>query len=217
MRYIKKSDEPESFAAWKELANEDWKPSWKGFSKPQKTDVHNALLQEQGFICCYCGMRITKETSHIEHLKPRTTYPDLSLEYNNLLTSCQGESEEAPPEPVHCGHKKAKWYDEHLIVSPLEVNCTDFFEYNGDGEILPTEDLDKQYAAEITISRLGLNIPKLMAMRREAIDGVLLGIEELTDEEIQQLAQGYAQPDADGRYTPFCTAIAYIFNQYFVA
>jgi hypothetical protein len=56
-----------------------------------------------------------------------------------------------------------------------------------------------------------------MAMRREAIDGVLLGIEELTDEEIQQLAQGYAQPDADGRYTPFCTAITYIFNQYFVA
>lgn len=216
MRYIKKSEEPESFAAWKGLANEEWTPSWEGLSNPQKTDVHNALLQEQGLICCYCGMRITKESSHIEHLKPRTTYPELALEYYNLLASCQGESEELPPEPVHCGHKKGKWYDQHLMVSPLEANCINFFKYNGDGEILPTEDSDKQDAAETTISKLGINIPKLTAMRREAIDGVLLAIDGLTDEEIQQLAQGYAQPDADGRYTPFCDAIGYILNQYFL-
>lgn len=213
MRYIKKNEEPNNFKAWKELENDDWKPSWKGFSKPEKIDVHNALLEEQGFICCYCGMRINREASHIEHLKPRSTYPELALDYKNLLASCQGESEESPPEPVHCGHKKGKWYDEHM-VSPLKTNCTDFFKYNGNGEILSKEDLGKPNYAEITIDKLGLNIPKLIAMRREAIDGILQDIEELTDEEIQQLVEGYDQPDTNGQYTPFCTAIVYILKQY---
>lgn len=216
MRYINKSEEPENFTAWKKLANDDWKPSWEGFSKPEKIDVHNALLQEQGFICCYCGMRINREASHIEHLLPRAIYPELALDYNNLLASCQGESEESPQLPVHCGHKKGKWYQGHLMVSPLQANCSDFFKYNGDGEILSKEDLGKQIAAETTIDKLGLNIPKLTAMRREAIDAILLDIEELTDAEIQQLAVGYAQPDANGGYTPFCFAIAYILNQYFI-
>jgi uncharacterized protein (TIGR02646 family) len=213
VRYINKSKEPENFKAWKKLANDDWKPCWKGFSKPEKIDVHNALLQEQGFICCYCGMRINREASHIEHLLPRAIYPELALDYNNLLASCQGESEESPKLPVHCGHKKGKW---HLMVSPLQANCSDFFKYNGAGEILAKEDLDKQSAAETTIDKLGLNIPKLTAMRREAIDAILLDIEELTEAEIQQLAVGYAQPDANGQYTPFCFAIAYILNQYFI-
>ncbi|WP_292775105.1 retron system putative HNH endonuclease [Nostoc sp. NMS9] len=88
MKYIKKSEEPESFTVWKNLANEDWQPSWENFSKPQKTDVHDSLLQEQGFICCYCGRRITKDISHIEHLKPRKTHYNLALEYTNLLASC---------------------------------------------------------------------------------------------------------------------------------
>lgn len=88
------------------MENEDWKPSWDGLRAPEKSELHEALLREQDFICCYCGMRINRETSHIEHLKPRTTYPELALEYSNLLASCQGESEEPPPEPVHCGHKK---------------------------------------------------------------------------------------------------------------
>jgi predicted ATP-binding protein involved in virulence len=91
-----------------------------------------------------------------------------------------------------------------------------YIRYSGSGEILPTDDPDKQAAAITTIEKLGLDIDKLRAMRREAIDGVLLAIDGLTDEEIQQLAQGYAQPDANGRYTPFCAAIAYILQLYFI-
>ncbi|MBC6424384.1 MAG: hypothetical protein GDA38_25045 [Hormoscilla sp. SP12CHS1] len=59
MKYIKKGEEPESLTAWKALANEDWTPSYDLLSGREKTDVYNTLLQKQGFICCYCGMRIT--------------------------------------------------------------------------------------------------------------------------------------------------------------
>ncbi|MBD2182404.1 TIGR02646 family protein [Planktothrix sp. FACHB-1355] len=218
MKYIRKGEEPEEFTNWKNLENDDWKPSWDdNFQAPQKPVVHQALLREQGYICCYCGMRITRETSHIEHLKPRSIYPDLALDYTNLMASCQGESEEPPPQPVHCGHKKYDWYDEHLMVSPLYPNCQDFFRYLGSGDIEPTDESDKQAAAETTIDKLGLDIPKLTRMRREAIVGILLAIEGLTNEEIQLLFQAFEQPDANGRYTPFFAAIAYTLKQYFIS
>lgn len=215
MKYIKKCEEPEEFSNWKALENDNWKPSWDNFQVPQKPAVHDALLREQGYICCYCGMRITRDGSHIEHLKPRSAYPHLALEYTNLMASCQGESEEPPPVPVHCGHKKKYWYDDNLMVSPLGKNCTDFFRYSGSGEILPSDDPDRKVAAT-TIEKLGLDIDKLRAMRREAIDAVLLDIDELTPKQIQQLMQGYEQLDANEQYTPFCAAITYILKQYFI-
>ncbi|WP_225896261.1 retron system putative HNH endonuclease [Amazonocrinis nigriterrae] len=88
MKYINKNEEPSKFTCWKALENDDWKPSWNVFQAPEKPIVHDALLKEQGYICSYCGMRITRETSHIEHLKPRSSYPHLALEYTNLIASC---------------------------------------------------------------------------------------------------------------------------------
>ncbi|NES72988.1 MAG: TIGR02646 family protein, partial [Okeania sp. SIO2D1] len=82
-------------------------------------------------------------------------------------------------EPPHCGVKKADWYDEKLMVSPLENHCSDFFIYTGSGEILPTNVLERKKAAETTIDKLGLDIDKLNAMRREAIDGILEALENL--------------------------------------
>jgi uncharacterized protein (TIGR02646 family) len=216
VRYIRKGDEPESLINLKALANEDWKPTYEDDCRGEvKTQLHNALLKEQGYICCYCQMNITKENSHIEHLKPRSIYPNLALDYKNLLASCQRERERR--EPQHCGVKKDDWYDEDLMVSPLNENCAGFFRYSPSGEILPTDESDKQEAAKTTIEKLGLGIEKLRLMRSAAIDGALLAIEGLTDEEKLLFAQGYEQPDPDGQYLPFCTAIAYILNQYFIA
>jgi uncharacterized protein (TIGR02646 family) len=213
VKYIKKSEEPQSFTAWKKLANDDWQPIWDNFSKPQKIDVHDSLLQEQGFICCYCGRRITRENSHIEHLKPRKTYQNLALEYTNLLASCQRERERK--EPLHCGSKKDEWYDEHLMVSPLDINCSEFFRYTEDGQILATEILGKESAANTTINKLGLNIDKLQTMRSQAIEAIFEGFEELTDDEKQKLLQGFSQPDAQGYYEEFGTAITYLLQSYF--
>ena len=222
MRYIRKSDEPESFTAWKERQKNRGNPlTWKAFRRrvTVKNDVYDALLREQGFICCYCGMQITRDTSHFEHFKPKSniTYGHLVLDYTNLLVSCKGESEEEHRVPVHCGHKKDDWYDEHLMVSPLDENCASFFRYAASGEILPTDELDKQQAAKTTIEKLGLDIEKLRLIRSAAIDGALLAIEGLTDEEKLLFAQGYEKPNANGQYEEFCAAISYILNQYFIA
>lgn len=214
MKYIRKNQPPQDFIEWKNKANDNWQPTWNNFQKPEKTSVHNSLLKEQGFICCYCGRRINQEDSHIEHLKPRNKYPNLALDYDNFLASCQGESETPPPVPVHCGHKKSKWYEEPLMVSPLDSNCADFFRYTDDGQILATTDSDKQAAAKETITRLALDIDKLKKMREKAFEGILDVIDTLDNDDIKKLIKGFEQTNAQGEYEEFCSAIAYVLKQY---
>ena len=130
-----------------------------------------------------------------------------------MLASCQRERE--PRKPIHCGVAKDNWYEEDLMVSPVKPNCTDFFIYTDDGQILETNTPEKKAAATTTIDKLRLNIPKLIAMRKEVIKNLLADIDELTDEERLKLVQGFEEPDANGQYEEFCAAIAYILTQYF--
>ncbi|ARV57557.1 TIGR02646 family protein [Nostocales cyanobacterium HT-58-2] len=214
MKYIQKTQEPDSLTKWKQKLGKRT-PDWKSFPQSIKNEVYQSLLQEQGFICCYCGMSIARKQCHIEHYRPKSVYRQLTFEYTNLIASCQGEDEHRPRVPVHCGHKKHAWFDEEMMISPLDPKCADYFKYSGFGEILPTDNPDKQIAAKTTIQKLALGIDKLRRMRRAAIDTALLGTDGLTDAEIQLLAQGYQKPDADGRYIPFSAAITYVLKQYF--
>lgn len=214
MKYIKKGNEPEELANFKAFANEDWQPTFEDFRSEDKKKFKQKLIEEQGHVCCYCGMRISSENSHIEHLKPQSDYPEDELNYYNLLASCQLKRE--PKEPQHCGVKKDDWYDKDLMVSPLEPNCVDFFIYTGAGEILPTDDEDKKIAAATTIDKLGLNIDKLKAMREEAIDAILTDIDKgkLSKSKIDKLIN-YGKQDYSRQYEPFCQAIVYILKKYY--
>jgi uncharacterized protein (TIGR02646 family) len=216
MRFIQKRQEPSEFVTWKQKANVDWQPNWENFQKPEKAIVHNALLEEQGHICCYCGQLIERASSHIEHFQPRTHYPELSLSYGNFLASCPGYStdENETIQPLKlpqefCGQKKGAWYEADLIVSPLHQDCVSYFRYTEVGEILPTKEIPKAKAARATIQELGLNHAVLTLSRKRLIDGVLQDIESLTAKEIQQLIDLYDRPDSSGKFTPFCAAIIY--------
>ncbi|MDM8517385.1 retron system putative HNH endonuclease [Desulfobacterales bacterium HSG16] len=88
MRYIEKQDEPDEFVEWKERKDDK---IWNKFKNRKKRIVKNAIVEEQGYICCYCGKRIHKDrNTRIEHLKSRSKYPDDTFNYKNLLVSCFG-------------------------------------------------------------------------------------------------------------------------------
>lgn len=222
MKYIKKGAEPSVFTEWKKKpANLERK--WKSFRRePVKQYVLDSLLQEQGYICCYCCASITNKTCHIEHLKPQslteTSGINWRYEYSNMMVSCDGEYEDRPQKHLHCGHKRPEEYDENLFVSPLDPNCESFFRYNGEGKILATGDADKKVAAETTIRDLGLDIPQLNARRLsaiEAIDNILESLEELTNEDISQMIEYFQEPDDNGQYQEFCNVIVYYLKNYY--
>lgn len=209
MKYIIKDKEPESFILWKDNDKmyQRGRPNWDRLNHSKYKDIKNELLEslkrEQGYICCYCEVKLTKNDYHPEHFKPKNKnkYPELQLEYKNLLCSCQLELETG--EPRHCGNSKGSWYDENLLVSPLDIDCESKFTYTEDGYI---EHTDK--ASEETIKHLQLNIDNLNTARAKAIEPFIL---DISIEEAKLFAEDYLRQN-NGKYNEFYTTIKYLFG-----
>jgi len=208
MKHIVKQNEPQAFTDWKAFANEDWCPTYGDLRGETKQAVKNALMTEQGYLCCYCERRLTTDDSHIEHFRPQSDLSVDPLDFSNLLCSCQDQIKKG--EPRHCGNLKDDWFDALLLISPLTPVCEGRFSFTGDGRISPTSLTDP--AAGESISRLGLDIPKLRALRAKAIEPFL--DESLSETDMRRFVSGYLNLDADGRYGEFWTAIRYLFGSY---
>ncbi|MCY4384696.1 MAG: TIGR02646 family protein [Nitrospinae bacterium] len=198
MKQILKGVEPDAFSTWKDEDTMSHRPRWNRVPAEIRKFIHQALIQEQGFICCYCESMVMLENSHVEHFRPKENYQDRQLEYENLLCSCQREL--AVGEPRHCGYKKGSWFDENLLISPLDANCEQKFLFTGGGEVFPRSEGER--AAEATIQKLGLNLPKLQALRSAAIDALY----DLPREEIIRLLE----KTSEGRYPNYCSAISQV-------
>lgn len=206
MKHITKQGEPRAFADWKALANENWQPVYDDLAGEPKNAVKKALMAEQGYICCYCERRLTNDDSHIEHFRPQSDPTVDPLDFGNLLCSCQNQLMKG--EPRHCGNLKGEWFDRDLLVSPLIPGCEDRFSFTGDGVIKPATDDDQ--AASETITKLGLNIQKLNALRAMAIEPFL--DDNLSSEEMRDFVTGYLNKDVSGRFGEFWTTIRYLFG-----
>lgn len=180
MKHISKSVEPMAFAQWK-IANPQ--ATYQDLSDRQfpgsivaKADLKQALIVEQGGLCCYCECCIQSNNSHIEHFKPKgdPLYADLQLDYSNLFASCGIRPLRALDE--HCGHKKGCDYTIDL-VSPLEADCSSHFTYQLDGTIGYTD-----ARGNITIGILHLDSALLNRRRKSLIDYFLA----LEDDELQE-------------------------------
>lgn len=87
MRRIQKTIAPQEFI--------DFRKNMPGtgfgnLSGEPKNALRKRLLEDQGYICCYCGQRIDDDNTKIEHIKPQKYFPELSLDFNNMLASCDG-------------------------------------------------------------------------------------------------------------------------------
>ena len=168
MKRIGKGAEPRQFSIWKKQDRMSHLPRWNRVSAAIRKSIHESLMREQGFICCYCESRIAMDDSHIEHFRPKTKFPDRQLDYENLHCSCQRDLSRG--EPRHCGHRKGSWFDEKLLLSPLEADCEDRFRFTANGDVFPRSANDA--AAKTSIKKLGLDLPKFRALRAAAIDAL---------------------------------------------
>ncbi|MRG77338.1 MAG: TIGR02646 family protein [ANME-2 cluster archaeon] len=207
MKHIAKDQNTPDFDKWKASANDNWQPTYEDLSGTTKKEVKYSLMKEQGYICCYCERRLTDDGSHIEHFNPRSNNVLNPLDYTNMLCSCQNQLEQG--EPRHCGHLKGDWFDNQLLVSPLDPDCEGHFTYTADGKIQPAEKSDD--SARMTIEKLGLNVNKLNALRKKAIEPFL--DENLSEQEFFQFVSGYLRKNTGGMFGEFWTTIDYIFVQ----
>jgi len=207
MKHIVKDQDAPEFDEWKASANDDWQPTYEDLSGTTKKEVKDSLVKEQGYICCYCERRLTDDDSHIEHFKPQSAEDVDPLDYANMLCSCQNRLEQR--EPRHCGNLKGDWFDNRLLVSPLDLDCEGHFAYTADGKIQPATKSDD--AARMTIVKLGLNINKLCALRKKAIEPFL--DENLSEQEFSRFVSGYLRKNTGEMFGEFWTTIDHIFVQ----
>ena len=62
---------------------------WNILPQDIKNELADQLLKEQGYICCYCGQRINRDTMAIEHFYPKSKYKSEMFDYQNLFASCK--------------------------------------------------------------------------------------------------------------------------------
>ena len=205
MKYIVKQSEPQELIEFKAAANPpDWIPAYDNLTKVAKDATKQALIKEQGYICCYCERRLKDNESHIEHFQPQSDPNVDDIDYSNMLCSCQKKLKKG--DPRHCGNLKGDWFDNILLVSPFNSACENKFGFKGDGTIYSIDDASD---AKTTIEKLGLGIGKLNSLRESAIEPFL--DTALSEEEFRQFVEGYLQIDSEGKYNPFPTTIEYLF------
>ena len=207
MKHIVKNQNTPEFDEWKTSANEDWQPTYEDLRDPEKKEVKDSLLTEQGHICCYCERRLIDGNSHIEHFNPRSNNAADPLDYANMLCSCQNRLEQGVD--LRCGNLKGDWFDDQFLVSPLDPGCEGHFAYTADGEIQPAMGSDD--AARMTIEKLGLNINKLIDLRKKAMEPFL--DENLNAQEFLKFVSGYLIKNTGEMFGEFRTTIDYIFVQ----
>ena len=124
MKYIVKQNSPIAFENWKNKAN---LKEWGINNKQVIHSLKESLLDEQGHICCYCGVRIFNDHNTIfEHLYPRNKklpYRNKMYDYNNILASCIGGQKDI----IHIVKANEKWND---IVSKFNTEIRELYELN---------------------------------------------------------------------------------------
>jgi len=144
--------------------------NWSYFIPKKKRKLKAYILEnEQYFLCMYCESKVDMNSSHVEHIKPKSLdIKHLTFDYSNLGVSCNGTcfNGEYENSRHNCGHIKKNLYDEDFFLNPFEIeNLEEYFEYDFDDfKIYPKD--EKNQKAHYMINLLNLNSGRLIIARR---------------------------------------------------
>jgi uncharacterized protein (TIGR02646 family) len=214
MRYIQKKTTPRSF-----INKTSSLKIWKDYHEccfNQKQALKKYILHcEQNNLCVYCESKITirKESSHFEHIKPKSIDIDnLTFSYNNLSVSCNGTCNNEVNDKVkyNCGHKKDDEYDETKFLNPFKnKDIRLYFQYDYDDfKILPSnKDIAK---AKYMIDTLQLNSSRLIIARRNKYKSFKKKLKKIRDIEKQK---DYLKNVLDSESVEFVSFFRYKYNK----
>lgn len=196
MLYIQKKQEPVSLTKYR-------KQKFSYFDGyPDKDDVRERLLEEQGYLCAYCMRRIDKNHMKIEHWYPEDRLNDIQrLDYRNMLGACEGHIPGTKQSDDTCDTHKG---NELLVVNPLEQTTLETIQYRtATGEIFSEEDVIQNDLN----NTLNLNSEKhqLMRNRKETLDAAINEMSKLQQKGIwnrkmiESMLKVYQGTDSEGK------------------
>jgi uncharacterized protein (TIGR02646 family) len=213
MKRIIKGKEPNCLLQYRQIQHTPDTPPPTYEDYHPKEPLKEALLKEQGYICCYCMQRISKETMEIEHWKPKCEgkYPELQLDYKNLLASCSGNRGQGKKN-LHCN---ASHGNEELTINPADdvKNCEHYIKYSSSGKIYSDDEKINNDLNNV----LNLNLQTLIENRKIQLDTVVNALnkkfpnKDWSKEAIKKKVDELSSKDAEGKYSPYCQyVVAYL-------
>ncbi|HET8861249.1 retron system putative HNH endonuclease [Marivirga sp.] len=196
MKFIVKGNEPAAWKAYRETSGVDFDAI---------PELKEALLSDQGYICCYCMNGIKEENMKVEHYKPRSTYPALKMEYTNLFAACKGDF----CTDKHCDTKKE---NTELSIHPADPrnNCEAIIGYSTNGKLTYPD----KYKVDIE-ETLNLNNSVLISNRKGALYGAALALKKIGYKSIsiKKLIDQYKTKSPEGKFQPYCNTVLWLLNK----
>jgi len=147
---------------------------WKNYGKHKK-NTRTSLNTVQYSLCCYSELNYKYHNlnSHIEHLKPKSIYPQETFNHENLVISALSHEDlkTLRKNDVFGGHFKGSNFDESLFLPCTEEETQDYFVYLHDGRVEPNKSRNQndQKKAQYTIDILNLNCNYLVELRKKSL------------------------------------------------
>lgn len=190
MKFIHKGKEPKAWKAYRETEGVEFRAI---------DELQNALLEDQGYLCCYCMSQINKENMKVEHWKPRR-YTSFIFDFDNLFAACKGDF----CTDFHCDTKKA---DDEITIHPADLknDCEKIIDYSlATGKLTYPE----AYQNEIEVT-LNLNNKILISNRLAALDAVLsvLKAKKFNKSFIEKQIEKFENTNSAGKFQPYCQII----------
>ena len=115
--------------------------------------------------CAYCESKISHIAyGHIEHFKPKSTFPELTFEWTNLLLSCP-----ICNGPEYKGDRFPEEADGGPLVNPCDETPAEHFEFVFDPVAKLASVIGKTIRGQTTEKLLGLNRNDLRVYRSNQI------------------------------------------------
>lgn len=127
-------------------------------NKYRQNDIKEALAQMYNNHCCYCESLISESLStygRIEHLKPKSIFPQNCYDWHNLHWSC---------EVCNTSYKKTLWDATNPILDPCKDKISTHLVY--DTSTGRYDENKSSNRGKTTIEHTGLNREGLVKARR---------------------------------------------------
>ncbi|HAV4493300.1 TPA: TIGR02646 family protein [Acinetobacter baumannii] len=179
---------------------------------PVKSDIREALVISQGYLCAYCMQRISNDrsTTKIEHWQCQHTYSQRQLDFTNMFAVCQGTTQDQ----LHCDSSKGK---QKITIDPASRSqlVESYIRYTNSGEIyVQDNDLLNNELNKI----LNLNHSRIKNNRQAVLKAVTTQLSKyrgtVSKSELQGLLSKWSSIDAENKKIPYsAVAIFYLKNK----
>lgn len=207
MRRIEKGKEPKEWLKYRMTPGVEYQAI---------PELRKSLLKEQGYVCAYCMRRIPvrdkdekgtpfQEDSRIEHIKCRDRYPELQLDYSNMVICCPG----AVTMDFHCDRKKENTDITFDLFSQAFIETLSYS--SKDGSIKSSNaDYDNQINEVLNLNNKRLKANRLSVLR-EVIN--VMGKERWKKSQISHALMAWDSMDKDGRFRPYCGIVVWFMRR----